>query len=199
MKTQLIGKSSLISTRLAYGCWRICGSWDPKEVTPQSMAEGRKAVIAAYEAGYTLFDNADIYTHGLSEKTFGDALKEVPGMRQKNLIATKSGIRFAGEPNSDSPQRYDFSAEHILRSCEQSLKRMGIETIDLYQLHRPDVLMDPEEVAGAFQTLRKQGKGRGIWRQQLLSVPSLDPRQVLSDAADCQSGRDPSRPARLLQ
>src|SRR5690242_17693237 len=121
MKTQLIGTSSLKSTRLAYGCWRICGSWDPKEVTPQSMAEGRKAVIAAYEAGYTLFDNADIYTHGLSEKTFGDALKEAPGMRQRILVATKCGIRFAGEPKPQSPQRYDFSREHILRSCEQSL------------------------------------------------------------------------------
>src|SRR2546421_4596776 len=105
MKTQLIGTSALLSTRLAYGCWRICGSWDPKEVTPQSMAEGRKAVIAAYEAGYTLFDNADIYTHGLSEKTFGDALKDVPHMRQRILISTKCGIRFAGEPESDSPQR----------------------------------------------------------------------------------------------
>ena len=198
MKTQLIGKSSLVSTRLAYGCWRICGSWDPKEVTPQSMAEGRKAVIAAYEAGYTLFDNADIYTHGLSEKTFGDALKEVPGIRQKILIATKSGIRFAGEPNSDSPQRYDFSAEHILRSCEQSLKRMGIETIDLYQLHRPDVLMDPEEVAG-IPDAAQAGKRSASWRQQLLSVPSLDPRQVLSDAADCQSGRIHLGRARLLQ
>src|SRR5947209_2248102 len=157
MKTQLIGKSSLISSRLAYGCWRICGSWDPKEVTPQSMAEGRKAVIAAYDAGYTLFDNADIYTHGLSEKTFGEALKEAPGMRQRILIATKGGIRSGGEAKPDSPARYDFSREHILRSCEQSLARMGIETIDLYQLHRPDVLMDPQEVAGAFETLRKQG------------------------------------------
>lgn len=160
MNTQLIGATSLLSTRLSYGCWRLVGTWNPKEVTPDRIVQGKRAVVAAYEAGYTLFDNADIYCHGICESVFGEAMKEVPGMRERILIATKCGIRFPGEPNPDSPPRYDFSAEHILRSCEQSLKRMKIETIDLYQLHRPDVLMNPEEVADAFETLRKQGKAR---------------------------------------
>jgi predicted oxidoreductase len=90
----------------------------------------------------------------------GEVMREVRGMREKILIATKCGIRGPGDPNPDSPHRFDFSAEHILRSCEGSLKRLGIETIDLYQLHRPDLLCDPREVAGAFEKLRSQGKVR---------------------------------------
>src|SRR6185369_85302 len=65
-----------------------------------------------------------------------------------------------GEPVPDAPHRWDFSAEHILWSCDASLKRLGVERIDLYQLHRPDYLADPEEIARAFQKLKKQGKVR---------------------------------------
>src|SRR3954471_11994709 len=128
MKTQHIGKSSLISTRLAYGCWRLVSTMEPSEVTPQRIEVGRRAVIAAYEAGYTLFDHADIYCRGVCESVFGQALREVRGMRDRILIATKCGIRFGGEPTADAPGRYDFSPEHILRSCDASLKRMCVET-----------------------------------------------------------------------
>ncbi len=81
-------------------------------------------------------------------------------MRERVIIATKCGIRFAGDPDPSAPARYDFSAAHIVRSCEASLQRMGIETIDLYQLHRPDYLADPEEVAQAFTQLKNAGKVR---------------------------------------
>ncbi len=155
-----LGVSSLVSSRLAYGCWRLAGTWVPDEIKPEDEARGRKAVITAYEAGYTLFDNADIYCHGQAERIFGEALKQVSGMREKIIIATKCGIRFAGDPGPDAPHRYDFSAEHIVRSCEESLKRMQVETIDLYQLHRPDYLADPEEVAEAFTRLKADGKVR---------------------------------------
>ena len=160
MRTQPLGDSPLLSTRVAYGCWRVAGSEDPRQVTDDSIAHGRRAIAAAYEAGYTLFDNADIYCHGLCETVLGQALRDNPGMRDRVLIATKCGICFPGEPNADSPHRYDFSASHVLWSAEQSLKRLNIETIDLYQLHRPDVLMDPHEVAGAFDQLRRQGKAK---------------------------------------
>lgn len=160
MKTITLGRSPLKSSRLAYGCWRIAGTWDPAEATPASMSAGRAAVLAAYEAGYTLFDHADIYCRGMAETIFGQVLKEVRGMRQRILLATKCGIRFAGEPAPRTPFRYDFSAAHIVRSCEQSLRRLGVETIDLYQLHRPDYLMAPDEVAAAFAKLRKAGKVR---------------------------------------
>jgi predicted oxidoreductase len=160
MKTQPLGKSELVSSRLAYGCMRIAGTWKPQEVTPERAAAGRRAVLAAYEAGYTLFDHADIYCRGMCETIFGQALKEHPGIRDRIVVATKCGIRFPGDPNPESPHRYDLSAEHILRSCDGSLQRLGVERIDLYQLHRPDLLMDPQEVAGAFERLKGQEKVR---------------------------------------
>jgi predicted oxidoreductase len=160
MKTVALGKSSLQSSRLAFGCWRIAGTWDPTAVTADAMDRGRQAVLAAYDAGYTLFDHADIYCDGVTERIFGQVLKKVPGMRERIVIATKCGIRKGGEPNAKAPFRYDFSADHIVRSCEQSLKRLGVDVIDIYQLHRPDYLMNPEEVAGAFARLKSEGKVR---------------------------------------
>src|SRR6266446_5121793 len=160
MQTIPLGVSPLKSSRLAYGCWRVAGTWDPAAMTAQSRTVGIRAIIAAYEAGYTLFDNADIYCRGEAERVLGETLKQVSGMRERVLISTKGGIRVAGEPNGDAPARYDFSAPHLIKACEQSLRRLGIETIDLYMLHRPDYLADPEEVARAFSELKAAGKVR---------------------------------------
>ena len=158
MKTQQISNTELVSTRLSYGCMRIAGTWNPDEITPERRETAHKAVIAAYEAGYTLFDHADIYCRGACETLHGEVLKQIPSMRNEIIIATKCGIRFGGDPLPESPHRYDFSAEHILWSCDQSLQRLGIETIDIYQLHRPDLLMNPGEIAEAFTKLRHAGK-----------------------------------------
>ncbi len=155
-----LGVSSLYGSRLAYGCWRVAGTWNPAEVTDASRAAGQRAITAAYEAGYTVFDNADIYCGGEAERILGETLRSVSGMREKVVVVTKCGIRFPGSPRPDSPQRYDFSASHILQSCEGSLRRLGIETIDVYLLHRPDYLADPEEVAEAFTSLKRAGKVR---------------------------------------
>lgn len=179
MNTQPLGQSSLVSTRLAYGCWRLAGTWDPAAVTPEAQAVGRRAVVAAYETGYTLFDHADIYCRGVCESIFGQALKEVRGMRDRVLVATKCGIRFPGDPAPDAPGRYDFTPDHILRSCEGSLKRIGIETIDLYQLHRPDWLMDPPSVAEAFEKLHSSGKVREF------GVSNFSPSQLTALQAAC--------------
>jgi len=160
MQTIPLGVSNLTSSRLAYGCWRVAGTWDPTEVTTASRAAGRRAIIAAYEAGCTLFDNADIYCRGEAERILGDVLKEVSGMRDRVVITTKGGIRPSGDPQPDSPGRYDFSSSYIIAACEQSLGRLGVETIDLYLLHRPDYLADPEEVARAFSQLKAAGKVR---------------------------------------
>src|SRR5881396_1752862 len=108
MRSIKLGGGELFGSRLAYGCWRVAGSWDPAEVTPKSEAAGKKAIIAAYEAGYTLFDHADIYCDGVAEEIFGEVLKELSGMRARVLIATKCGIRKPGEPTADAPCRYDF-------------------------------------------------------------------------------------------
>lgn len=156
----LLGVSSLRSSRLAYGCWRVAGSWDTAKITPESRAVGHRAIITAYETGYTLFDNADIYSGGEAERILGEVLKEVSGMRARVLVATKCGIRPAGTPHPGSPQRYDFSAAHIVDSCEQSLKRLRIDAIDLYMLHRPDFLAHPAEIAEAFAQLKSDGKVR---------------------------------------
>jgi predicted oxidoreductase len=171
--------STLTSSRLAYGCWRIAGTWNPAEVTTASQAAGRKAVLAAYEAGYTLFDHADIYCDGEAEKIFGQALQEVSGMRERVVIATKCGIRQPGDPKPDSPYRYDFSADYITCSCEQSLKRLGVETIDIYQLHRPDYLMDPAEIAEAFARLKQAGKVREF------GVSNFRPSQLTALQSAC--------------
>jgi predicted oxidoreductase len=139
---------------------RISGGWDPGKVTAEDRARGRKAVLAAWEAGYRLFDHADIYCAGMGETIYGEALREAPEMKRGAIVATKCGIRFPGNPKPDSPKRYDFSADYIVWSAEQSLKRLGLDCVDIYQLHRPDILMDPAEVAGAFEKLHKQGKVR---------------------------------------
>jgi predicted oxidoreductase len=160
MQTIRLGVSLLTSSRLAYGCWRVAGTWDPAEVTAASRAAGKRAIVAAYEAGYTLFDNADIYCRGEAERVLGEVLKEVPGMRDRVVIVTKGGIRTGGDPQPNSPGRYDFSAPYIVNACEQSLKRLGVESIDVYLLHRPDYLANPEEVAQAFSQLKAAGKVR---------------------------------------
>jgi predicted oxidoreductase len=160
MDVTTLGVSSLRSSRLAYGCWRVAGTWDPAQVTRDSRAAGAAAIRCAFESGYTLFDTADIYCNGESEVLLGKSLKEIPGMREQVVIATKCGIRFPGTPHADAPQRYDFSAEHIMASCEGSLKRLGLQSIDLYMLHRPDYLADPHEIADAFTKLKEQGKVR---------------------------------------
>jgi predicted oxidoreductase len=153
MQTISLGVSSLNSSRLAYGCWRIAGNPPGAD-----NADGRRAVIAAYEAGYTLFDNANIYGRGEAEKIFGAALREISGMRERVVVVTKCGVRHAGDPNPDSPHRWDFSPGYIIESCEQSLQRMRIDSIDLYLLHRPDFLADPEAIAKAFSELKQAGK-----------------------------------------
>jgi predicted oxidoreductase len=159
MDTIPLGASSIQVSRLGYGCWRVLGP-EGVEPNPEREAGARKAIAAAYDAGFTLFDHADVYADGAAERVFGDVLKQTSGMRERVVITTKCAIRRKGAPHPDSPYRYDFSSEHIVKSCEQSLKRLGIECIDIYQLHRPDYLMDPAEVAAAFSRLREQGKVR---------------------------------------
>ncbi len=160
MRHVQLGQSGLQSTRLIYGCMRIPGTWDPAEIDEPRRKEAFAALEAAVEAGYNHFDHADIYAHGECERIFGEFLKANAGLRERIIITTKVGIRWAGEPDADAPHRFDFSAAHIEWSCEESLKRLGIGTIDVYLLHRPDLLSDPDEVAAAFDRLKQRGKVR---------------------------------------
>lgn len=194
MRTQTLGSSSLSSSRLAYGCMRISGTSARDRLTPDLESAGRKAILAAYEAGYTHFDHADIYGNGLCEEIFGRVLRDVPGMRDRILIASKCGIRWRGDPDDSAPHRWDFSRGHILRSCEASLQRLGTDRIDLYMLHRPDYLADPEEIAAAFSDLKQQGKvlefGVSNFRPSLLSmVQHACPMPLIVNQVEIHLGR----------
>lgn len=176
MKTAPIGRSDLHATRLIYGCMRTVGTWNPAEITAERKAGAFAALDAALDAGYTHFDHADIYCKGGCEAVFGEWLKAKRVDRSSLVITTKCGIRWAGDPTPDATHRYDFSKSHILWSCEQSLKRLGIETIDVYLLHRPDVLMDPPEIAEAFAQLKRQGKVR-YFGVSNFTIPQLEDLQ----------------------
>lgn len=167
MQTQTIGSSQLKATRLNYGCMGIAGSW-----SEPNFDLAKPAVIAAYEAGFRLFDHADIYNKGRCEEAFGRILREVSEMRDEIVIVTKCGIKFAGWGMEEGVNHYDFSGDHIRKSAEGSLSRLGIEAIDVLLLHRPDVLMDPDEVAAAFTDLRQSGKVREF------GVSNFTPSQV---------------------
>ena len=148
MQTISLGGSTLKVSRLAYGCWRIAAQG----------ADGPRAVRAAVDAGFTLFDHADIYGGGVCEEVFGTVMKDAPELRGRIFIASKCGIRLPHLGGAGEPYRYDSRAEYIIASCEQSLRRMHVEKIDLYQIHRPDFLTHPDEVARAFDTLLQAGK-----------------------------------------
>lgn len=105
----------------------------------------------ALSCGVNFFDHADIYGRGESERLFGEYLKRHNGVRDKIFIQTKCAIREG---------QYDFSKEHIISSVEGSLSRLGVDYVDALLLHRPDTLMEPEEVAEAFDTLAGSGKVR---------------------------------------
>ena len=158
MKTYLLPHTDLHITRLAYGCMSLAG-WDSNPPTHVDRKRAASMLETALELDINFFDTADIYGRGKCETVFGEALKQVPGARDSVLIQTKCGIRFQDDPPG-TPQRYDFSYEHILESVEGSLRRLQTDHIDVLLLHRPDALMEPDEVARAFDEVQRAGKVR---------------------------------------
>jgi 6-dehydroglucose reductase len=141
-----LGQTSLRSFPIAYGCWRFAGT---------DVRAAREKIEAAVEVGINLFEHADIYGgNGAAEELFGHVLAEVPHLRDAMLIATKCGI-IPGVP-------YDSSRPHIVGAAEASLRRLRVDVIDLYQIHRPDLLAHPQEVAVALIALRDAGKIREV-------------------------------------
>ncbi|SDS83392.1 aldo/keto reductase family oxidoreductase [Jiangella sp. DSM 45060] len=139
-----IGGSGLRGSAVALGCMRI-----------DQLPEGEVASLvgAAADAGITMFDHADIYGGGRCEEVFGAALAQTGLRREDIVVQTKCGIRDGF---------FDFSAEHIRTSVEGSLRRLGTDYVDLLLLHRPDTLMEPDEVAAAFDDLVTAGKVRHV-------------------------------------
>ena len=144
MKYIPLGKSGLNVSNVSLGCMRIA-DMEVKDVT--------KLIQKALDCGINFFDHADIYGGGKSEIVFGKALKEMSVPRESILLQSKCGIR---------PGFFDFSKEHILNSVDGILKRLDTEYIDVLLLHRPDALMEPEEVAEAFDILHREGKVRNF-------------------------------------
>ena len=138
---------------------RIAGSWDRNKVDAEAIERGIRSLESAVDAGYTFIDHADIYGDTMCETIHGLALDRHPDWRDRLIVATKCGIRFEDEPSS-TPHRYDFSGEHIRRSIDESLRRLKLERIDLYQLHRPDWLADPDDIAAALVDIHQAGKVR---------------------------------------
>jgi predicted oxidoreductase len=159
MKTQSLGSTELQVTRLCYGAMRIAGGWDKNKVDATAIERGIRSLESAVEAGYYFIDHADIYGDTMSESIYGLALERHPDWRDRLVVATKCGIRFDDEPPG-TPHRYDFSGEHIRWSIDESLARLSLERIDLYQLHRPDWLADPQEIAAALIDIHRAGKVR---------------------------------------
>jgi len=139
---------------LAVGTMRL-GDWGAKMNTSQieSFIEG------CLELGLTDFDHADIYGGYTTEADFGEVLKNRSGLKDQIKLITKCGIKMMSE---NRPQHhiksYDLGAEHIRASVDQSLKSLNVDKIDLLLLHRPDLLIDPHEIATEFEELKKQGK-----------------------------------------
>ena len=143
MKHISLGKNGLTVPAVALGCMRICDV---------SAGQAQKLVDTALELGCNFFDHADIYGAGRCEEAFADAIRMSPSVREKIILQSKCGIV--------SGVMYDFSKEHILSSVDGILKRLRTDYLDILVLHRPDALMEPEEVAEAFDLLESSGKVR---------------------------------------
>lgn len=135
--------TDLKASRIAQGCMRIAGLSD---------SDIDRLVKTDLDCGINFFDHADIYSHGLCEEKFGGVLKREPSLRDKMIVQTKCGIIIG--------KRYDFRPEYIRACVEGSLKRLGVEQIDVLLLHRPDALCEPQEVAKVFDELKASGKVR---------------------------------------
>ncbi|MEM6281914.1 MAG: aldo/keto reductase [Chloroflexota bacterium] len=155
MKTYTYPHTDIAVSRIVYGTWHLGVHWDRRELSSEIMEHGVKLIEAAVEAGITLIDLADIYTRGKSDLIVAEAFKRNPGMRESLTLQSKAGIIL---PEENSPGRYDFSYDNLVSSVEGSLQRLGTDRLEVLLLHRPDALVEPEEVARAFDHLQSSGK-----------------------------------------
>lgn len=158
MKTIELGKSGLMVPNIAVGCMRI------------NRIDRKKAdqfIEKALELGANFFDHADVYGSGECEEIFAEAVRMSPSMREKIIIQSKCGIKLH--------TLFDFSKEHILSSVDGILKRLKTDYLDILLLHRPDALVEPEEVAEAFDRLEQAGKVKhfGVSNQKPMQIQLL--------------------------
>ncbi|GLG01496.1 aldo/keto reductase [Alicyclobacillus hesperidum subsp. aegles] len=157
MRTIKLGTSALEVPVVAVGCMRIHSL---------SKLEAERFVQAALEEGANFFDHADIYGGGECESIFAEAVHMTDDVRESVILQSKCGIRKG---------MFDFSKEHILEAVDGSLRRLKTDYLDVLLLHRPDALVEPEEVAEAFDILESSGKVRhfGVSNQKPMQIELL--------------------------
>lgn len=144
MKKIIMANDNITASEIGLGCMRIA-NLDKNEVN--------NLITTALDCGINFFDHADIYGNGKSEEIFSEAVSLTSSLREKIIIQSKCAIR---------PGMYDYSKEHILNSVDGILKRLKTDYLDILLLHRPDTLMEPEEVSEAFEKLYNEGKVRNF-------------------------------------
>jgi predicted oxidoreductase len=144
-----LGKTDLMVSALGWGMWRFVGV---------DVVQARRLVDAAFDAGINFFDTADIYGFtgtggfGDAEALLGQVFAQDKGLRGRMVLASKGGII--------PPTPYNSSTDYLVGACEASLKRLNTDVIDLWQIHRPDLLAHPHDIARAFDALKSAGKVR---------------------------------------
>lgn len=160
MKKYSLANTDLEVSRMAYGTWHIGGSWDQTPLTDDLIGRADALLKTAVEHGINFIDLADIYTMGKSDEVVGHVLANNSDLRDKVYLQAKCGIILGQDPVRGGPGRYDFSYDHIVQATETTIKRLQTEYVDLLVLHRPDPLVQPEEVARVFDYLQSSGKVR---------------------------------------
>jgi aryl-alcohol dehydrogenase-like predicted oxidoreductase len=159
--TRQLGNTDIEIGAIAFGCWRFGGT---------DVPTARARIETALDAGMTLIDTADVYgldnecPWGDAEALLGQVLAEAPELRDRMVLATKGGIHLgvAHQGRAGLGIPYESGGEWITHACEQSLRRLNTDVIDLYQIHRPDLLAHPAEVAATLTSLVESGKVRHI-------------------------------------
>lgn len=160
MRTITLGRTGLEVSRVAFGTWQLGGDWGAVDED-----EAVAAIRHARDLGITLFDTAQAYGFGASERILGRALRpELDGDRDGVVIATKGGI---------APPRRDASAAFLRRGVEESLRHLGVDWIDVYQVHWPDPGVPAQETAGELQRMVEEGLIRHVGVSNY-DVPHLD-------------------------
>ncbi|MFN3553375.1 MAG: aldo/keto reductase family oxidoreductase [Novosphingobium meiothermophilum] len=165
--TRLLGKSGIAVSTIAWGMWRLAEDG-------RTAADAARLVHAALDAGITFLDTADIYGFdgtggfGDAEALLGEVLAVEPSLRQRMVLATKGGIL--------PPLPYDQSADYLRKAIEDSLRRLKVDVIDLWQIHRPDILAHPQEVARVLDDAVASGKVRalGVSNFTMAQIAALD-------------------------
>jgi len=156
MKKFKLGKSDLEVPAIAVGCMRMGGL---------DLKQANVFINEALDLGANFFDHADVYGGGQCEEIFSKAVEMTPSKREKMILQSKCGIR--------PGVAFDFSKYHILSAVDGILKRLDTEYLDVLLLHRPDALVEPQEVAEAFDKLKVQGKVRNF------GVSNQNPMQIM--------------------